>query len=113
MTTVTADPLYERIMDFITYFQLILNYSISYYTYIKNIDFDKIDEEHYILMPINYLLYNYDFDGIYNIGANQANRGSVKYFFNGKHPSRGFSSDYKVKPGPLKGNLIFKGKFVI
>ena len=30
------------------------------------------------------------------------------YFFNEKHPARGFSSDFKEKPGPLKGNLIFK-----
>jgi hypothetical protein len=46
-------------------------------------------------LPINNLLHNYDFDGIYNIGANQANSGSVKYFFNEKHPARGFSSDFK------------------
>jgi len=70
----------------------------------------KTEEEHYVFLPTNYLLFNYDFDGIYNIGGNQANRGSVKYFFDGKYPARGFSSDYKAK-GPLKGNLIFKGKF--
>lgn len=73
----------------------------------------QIDEEYYVFMPINYLLYNYNFDGIYNIGGNQSNRGSVKYFFNQKHPARGFSSDFKAKAGPLKGNLIFQGKFII
>jgi hypothetical protein len=70
------------------------------------------DEEHYLFMPINYLLHNYDFDGIYNIGGNTASRGSVKYFFNEKYPARGFPADFKLKPESLKGNLIFKGNFI-
>lgn len=71
------------------------------------------NEEHYVFLPINYLLHNYDFDGIYNIGENKANRGSVKYFFNEKYPARGFPADFKSKPESLKGNLIFKGNHIL
>ncbi len=66
----------------------------------------KSSDEHYVLMPINYLLYLYGYDGIYNLGGDVASRGSVKYFFDKEYLCRGYPVFYKTRI-PMKGKLIF------
>ena len=65
-------------------------------------------DEHYIVMPINYLLYG-KYDGIYNKIEDSGNSGSVSYVFPYKN-ARSFKSNKKSKI--LKGNLIFHEKLV-
>lgn len=62
--------------------------------------------ESYVLMPINYLLYRYGFDGILNKCDDSGRSGSVKYFFNNEYGARGYQPKFK-KREPLNGNLIF------
>jgi hypothetical protein len=66
------------------------------------------EEEHYVLMPINYLMFLQDYDGIYNINDDTGRTGSVKYFFNGEYNARGYRPDFKRRE-PLRGKLIFMG----
>jgi hypothetical protein len=84
------------LVDAIT--QFIIDYKILLQTNESN--------ENYVYMPINYLLYNFNYDGIYNKGGDTNALGSVKYFFNYSYSSRGYPSNYK-KREPLKGKLIF------
>ena len=62
--------------------------------------------ESYVLMPINYLLYRYGFDGILNKCDDSGRTGSVKYFFNNEYGARGYRPQFKNRE-PLNGNLIF------
>lgn len=62
--------------------------------------------ESYVLMPINYLLYYYGFDGVFNKCDDSGRTGSVKYFFSNEYNSRGFRPEFK-KREPLNGKLIF------
>ena len=62
--------------------------------------------EYYMLMPINYLMYRYEFDGIFNKCDDSGKTSSVKYFFSNDFSNRGFRSKFKRRK-PLGGNLIF------
>ncbi len=64
--------------------------------------------ENYILMPINYILFNLGYDGIYNLNDDTGTTGSVKYFFDGTI-ARGYRANMK-KRSSLDGHLIFLGK---
>lgn len=69
------------------------------------------DDENYVLMPINYLLYSYGFDGILNKCDDTGRTGSVKYFFpiqdqKNQIKARGYRPNFKRRE-PLRGNLIF------
>ena len=64
------------------------------------------NNESYVLMPINYLLYLYGFDGVFNKCDDSGRTGSVKYFFSNEYNSRGFRPEFK-KREPLNGKLIF------
>lgn len=66
----------------------------------------KIEEENYVLMPINYLAYLYGFDGVFNKVNDIASVGSIKYIFDGSVGARGFLPKYK-RPALLIGKLIF------
>ena len=82
---------------------------ISDYTALN--DIIEFKEENYVYMPINYLLHDDGYYGIYNEGGDSGNRGSVKYYFDGSYPSRGFPVDFK-KREPMKGKLFFQGKLL-
>ena len=81
----------------------IYNFLSDYNILMKTKDVD----EDYIFMPINYILHELNYDGIYNKNGDRASLGSVKYFFDGSNPARGYLATYK-KRCPLKGKLIFK-----
>lgn len=72
----------------------------------KKLMLTKSSDEHYVLMPINYLLYLHGYDGIYNLGGDVASRGSVKYFYDNQYLCRGYPVSYKTRI-PMKGELIF------
>jgi hypothetical protein len=65
------------------------------------------ENENYILMPINYILFNLGYDGIYNLNDDTGRTGSVKYFFDGTI-ARGYRPDMKNRRA-LDGQLIFLG----
>jgi len=74
-------------------------------------DYNKLmnsekENEHYVLMPINYLLYLFKFDGIINKCDDTGRTGSIKYFFDNEYGTRGYRPNYK-KRIPLLGKLIF------
>lgn len=80
---------------------------------IKNflLDYEKLmktdkEEENYIFMPINYIMNDCGFDGIYNISGDYASRGSVCYKFDKSYPVRGYPVTFKHRP-PMKGRLIY------
>jgi hypothetical protein len=77
------------------------NFLIDYITLMTT------DTEHqfYVIMPINYLLKNKGYDGVYNKNGDTANSGSVKYFFQNEYPARGFLPNQKHVP-PLTGRII-------
>lgn len=66
------------------------------------------NNENYILMPINYILFNLGYDGIYNLNDDTGRTGSVKYFFDGTI-ARGYLPNMKERRS-LDGHLIFMGK---
>lgn len=73
------------------------------YNYLQSLNEEN---ESYVLMPINYLLYHYGFDGVYNKCDDTGRTGSVKYFFFNEYSSRGYRSASKRRE-PMKGKLIF------
>ena len=71
------------------------------------------EEENYIFMPINYLAYLKNFDGVFNILNDNARDGSVKYIFDPIILQRIWANGYQVKfkrrqhIKKLAGYLIF------
>lgn len=77
--------------------------AVKDYNYLMELEKAK---EHYVLMPINYLLYLFGFDGIINKCDDSGRTGSVKYFFDNQYGSRGYRPNFK-RSKPLGGRLIF------
>jgi hypothetical protein len=66
---------------------------------------NKVDEN-YVLLPINYLAYLKNFDGVLNRINDIPSIGSVKYIFDSSYGARGYITDYK-RPELLRGQLFF------
>ncbi len=96
----------EKITDTFTPNKQILINAINAFLYDYCCLQHSINNEDYVYMPINYVLFMHKYDGIYNEGRNIASRGSVKYIFNQTYGARGYPSNYK-KLYPLQGRLIF------
>lgn len=79
------------------------SFTSDYYNLMKT----NPNDECYVYMPINYLLYLYGYDGIYNLGGDVASKGSVKYIFNNSCLCRGYPVNFKTRH-PMLGKLIFK-----
>jgi hypothetical protein len=62
--------------------------------------------ENYVLLPINYLAYLKNFDGVLNRINDIPSIGSIKYIFDSSYGARGYITDYK-RPELLRGQLIF------
>jgi len=67
---IMSDPSYRKIMDFVNYYESIINYTSPYYKIIKEINFVKIDEEKHIMktkiiLKYNYYIYRYFYLYIY------------------------------------------------
>lgn len=68
----------------------------------------NIEDQHYIVMPINYLLYNV-FDGVCNYNDDSGKTGSVFY----NYPYRNARSYIASKKSNiLRGHLIFNGQII-
>jgi hypothetical protein len=75
------------------------------------IDYNKLmttekEEENYVFMPINYLVYLKKFDGVLNKINDIASIGSIKYIFDSKYGARGYLTVFKRKE-LLRGRLFF------
>ena len=71
------------------------------------------EDEHYIAMPINYLLYD-KFDGIANYLDDRGNAGSVSFILNNNFRNAGsFKIDKRNHFKILKGCLIFNGEYIV
>jgi hypothetical protein len=66
----------------------------------------KENNKNYVLMPINYIMEYYGFDGIINKEGDTGNEGSVKYFFDNTIKARGYVASQK-KEISIAGRLIF------
>jgi hypothetical protein len=104
------DKMYEVTQNFSVHITEIF-YTISNFINDYNILMSTVPEnENYVLMPINYLLYYHNFDGVYNINGDTGSSGSIKYFFQGEYKARGYRPGFKIKE-PLSGKLIFLGNY--
>lgn len=88
----------------ITDISYMLTFFLLDYKYLMSMNNNN---ENYILMPINYILFYLGYDGIYNINDDSGRTGSVKYFFDGTI-ARCYRPNMKHSP-PLTGNLQFLG----
>ena len=106
--TITLENIELELVNFDTYKFDKKTIVKSIYNFLSDYEHLMIsDGEDYIFMPINYLLFEYGYDGIYNKNGDIASKGSVKYFFDGIYPARGYIATYK-KREPMKGKLIFR-----
>ncbi len=64
------------------------------------------EEENYMLLPINYLTYLKNFDGVLNKLKDIPSVGSIKYIFDNSYGARGYLPQFK-RMELLRGRLIF------
>lgn len=65
-----------------------------------------IEQSNYVVMPINYLLYLKNYDGVYNVVGNIASSGSVKYYFKNQSISP-IARSYDKTNTHMYSNMIF------
>jgi hypothetical protein len=91
-TTITLDEIVFIVLVFMTDYESLMQ--------------TNKDDEDYVLLPINYLAYLKNFDGVLNMIDDSGRVGSIKYVFDSSYGARGYLAPFK-REALLKGKLIF------